>query len=79
MAISGIGSYNYQYASSLNQMRWLEYSKNSASAAEEAKKKLESGSSSSSTSSVKSSYSSTESFLRDYQSELQHLSPRRQS
>ncbi len=73
MAISGIGSYNYQYASSLNQMRWLEYSKNSASAAEEAKKKLESGSSSSSTSSVKSSYSSTESFLRDYQSELTAL------
>lgn len=73
MAISGIGSYNYQYASSLNQMRWLEYSKSSTSAAEEALKKLESSSSSSSTSSVKSSYSSTESFLRDYRSELTAL------
>ncbi len=71
MAISGIGSYNYQYANALNQMRWSDYTTNTTKAAEETKKKVESGSSY--TGSTKSVYSSTNSFLRNYQSELTAL------
>lgn len=69
MAISGISSYNYQYASALNQMRWSDYTTSASKKAEETKDKVTSGSS---TSSAKLT-SGTDNFLRNYQSELTAL------